>query len=160
MPCVIILRDGLYDIVITTDRIDKIRKLYDFGTQLDACEEDWTPLNTKILETTGALWITSRTAIFNDEADFRKKFPDRKIPMCLNLRQAEKAKWYHGIPYLGFRYFQNRALSEDKDLAPMSDFPQNIFKMPSKGTDYEMLDHYMELVQLREKTLKLKQFLE
>lgn len=155
MPCVIILREGLYDIVITTDRTDKIRRLYELGTQLDALEEDWAPLNTKILESTGSLWITSATAIFNDETDFRQQFPDRKIPMRLNLRQAEKAKWYHGIVYIGFRYFQNRALSEEKELVPMSEFPQNIFKMPSKATDYELLKHYMELAELREKKLTI-----
>ena len=149
MPCVIILREGLYDIVITTDRTDKIRRLYELGAQLDAYEEDHAPLNTKILEVTGSLWITSGTAIFNDEADFRQKFPNRKIPMQLNLRQAEKAKWYHGIVYVGFRYFQSKALSEDKELTPMSEFPQNTFKMPSKATDYELLKHYMELLEMR-----------
>jgi hypothetical protein len=151
MPCVIILRDSLYDIVITTDKPDKIRRLYELGKQLDACDEVAAPLNAKIIEATGSLWITSRTAIYNDEADFYQTFPGRKIPMRLNLRQAEKAKWYHGIVYVGFRYFQTRALGEDKSLVPMSEFPQNTFKIPTNVTDYELLKHYMELVELREK---------
>ena len=84
MPCVIILRDDLYDIVITTDKPDKIRRLYELGVQHDAIEEEPAPLNTKILETTGSLWITSGTAIYNDEADFRQKFGGHPLKLAVH----------------------------------------------------------------------------
>lgn len=144
MPCVIILREGFYDIVISTDKPDKILRLYELGSQLDPVSEDWAPLNMNILETIGSLWITSKTAIFNDEADFRRMFPDRKMPMRLTLRQAEKSKWYHGIVYVGLRYFQCKALREDPHLATMTKPP------PPNATDYELLKHYMELAEQRE----------
>ena len=166
MPCAIILREGYYDIVIETDKPDKSDKLYNIAHKLEECPEgeEPAPWNKKVLEITGELWITSKTAIFKDEATFREKFPGRRVPMRLTLRQAEKTKWYHGIFYEGIRYFQNLALSEDKDLAPISEFPESIFLCPRKSsikvpTDWSLgtelfyqktiLEHYMFLVELR-----------
>jgi hypothetical protein len=170
MPCAIILRDGLYDIVIETRKDEKLEQLYEIARQLDASPQDEpeAPWNKKVFDITGELWITSKTGIFKDEATFREKFPDRRVPMRLTLRQADKTKWYHGIVYEGMRYFQKLALSEDPSLAPMSEFPESIFARPRKsditippippnhGTGFEqqfldkaLMDHYMFIVELR-----------
>jgi hypothetical protein len=170
MPCAIILRDGLYDIVIETDKVERLGQLYNLARQLDASpgEEDYAPWNKNIFDTTGELWISSTTAIFKDESTFREKFPGRRVPMRLTLRQADRTKWYHGIIYEGMRYFQKLALSEDSGLAPMSEFPASIFARPHKSDikippippthghgaeqnfiDKALLDHYMFIVELR-----------
>lgn len=171
MPCAIILRDGLYDIVIETDKVERVEQLYNLALMLDACpgkEEPEAPWNKKVFDTTGELWITSKTGIFKEEATFREKFPGRRVPMRLTLRQADRTKWYHGIVYEGMRYFQKLALSEDQSLAPMSEFPASIFVRPRKSDikislippshgpgaeqqffDKALLDHYMFIVELR-----------
>jgi hypothetical protein len=169
MPCAIILRDGLYDIVVETDKVERLGQLYNLARQLDASPgEDYAPWNKNIFDTTGELWISSTTAIFNDESAFREKFPGRRVPMRLTLRKADRTKWYHGIIYEGMRYFQNLALSEDSSLAPMSEFPASIFVRPRKSDikippilpthgpgaeqqffDKALLDHYMFIVELR-----------
>ncbi len=170
MPCAIILRDGLYDIVIETRKDEKLEQLYEIARQLDASpqEEPEAPWNKKVFDITGELWITSKTGIFNDEATFREKFPDRRVPMRLTLRQADRTKWYHGIVYEGMRYFQKLALSEDPCLAPMSEFPESIFARPRRSDitippippnhgpgfeqqflDKTFMDHYMFIVELR-----------
>jgi hypothetical protein len=163
MPCAIILRDNLYDIVVESD---KTEGLYRMAVQLNASLEEATaPWNKKVFEITGELWISSTTAIFKDEETFREKFPYRRVPMRLTLRQAEKTKWYHGIVYEGMRYFQKLALSEDSNLAPMSEFPASIFVRPRKSDiknpsncapgeeqnflDKALLDHYMFITELR-----------
>lgn len=153
MPCVIIIRENLYDNVISTDKIDKIDKLYNFGVQLSPNDEKCAPWNAEILKTTGCLWITSKVAIYNDEAVFRQEFPIRRTPMRLCLRQAEKAKWYHGILDLGICYFQEKALRDSSELTPMSEFPSTIFKRPRKATPEELLEHYMWLTDLRSNKL-------
>ena len=149
MPCVIIRRENLYDIVISDDQIDKLYKLYNFGVQLSPNDEKCAPWNAEILKTTGHLWLTSKVAIYNDEAVFRQEFPARRTPMRLGLRQAEKAKWYHGILDLGIRYFQEKALCDGPELTPMTEFPSTIFKRPRKATPEQLLEHYMWLTDLR-----------
>lgn len=149
MPCVIILRDELYDIIISTDKTDKIHKLYNFGLQLSPNEEKCAPWNAEILKAVGSIWITSKVAIYNDEDVFRQEFSTRRTPMRLDLRKAEKAKWYHGILDLGICYFQEKALCESPELAPMSKFPSTIFKRPRKATPEQLLSHYMWLTDLR-----------
>jgi hypothetical protein len=149
MPIVIILSDNLYDIVISTDKPDKLYKLYNFAISLNPTDEKCAPMNAEILKTTGELWVTSRSVMYNDEADFRSKFPDRRTPMRLDIRHAEKTKWYHGIVDLGIRYFCTKALSEDVDMAPMSQFPASILTRPRKATPEQLLEHYMWLTDLR-----------
>jgi hypothetical protein len=166
MPCAIILRDALYDIVIETDNADRVEKLYNIARQLDCADQDEeeAPLNKQLLATTGELWINSKAGIFNDELTFREKFPGRRVPMRLTIRQAEKIKWYHGIVYEGLAYFQKLALSEDKTLAPMSEFPPSIFLRPRRSSivipaeftglaeefrEKAIMDHYMFIVELR-----------
>ena len=170
MPCAIILRDGLYDIVIEARKDKQLERLYTTAVGLDASpeEEQEAPWNKEVFDTTGELWITSKTGIFKDEATFREKFPGRRVPMRLTLRQADRTKWYHGIVYEGMRYFQKLALSEDQSLAPMSEFPASIFVRPRKSDikislippshgpgaeqqffDKALLDHYMFIVELR-----------
>ena len=167
MPCAIILRDNLYDIVVETDNPEKNESLYYTALNLDAAPdgEFHAPWNKKVFEITGELWITSTTAIFKDEETFREKFPGRRVPMRLTLRQADRTKWYHGIVYEGMRYFQKRALSEEPSLASMSEFPASIFVRPRKSEievppnyspqqkemflDKALLDHYMFITELR-----------
>jgi hypothetical protein len=158
MACVIILRENIYDIVVSIDTTDKILPLYHFGFQMDASGEEPSPLNLKIFEATGSLWITSMCAIFKDEANFRKQFPNRRIPMRLPFHIAEKIDWsHHGIVYLGFRYFHMLVLSEGKDhLVKMSEILQDLFKIPTNSTDhelYKMMKHFMDLLELREKNV-------
>jgi hypothetical protein len=154
MPLVIILRDDLYDIVIATDNSEKLYKLYNFAISLNPTDETCAPMNSEILKTTGELWVTSRCVVYNDEADFRSKFPDRRTPMRLDIRHAEKTKWYHGIVDLGIRYFSIKALSEDATMASISDFPQSILTRPRKATPEQLLEHYMWLTDLRVKNSK------
>ena len=154
MPCVIILRDDLYDIVISTDKPEKVYKLYNFAISLNPTEESPAPMNAEILKTTGELWVTSRCVIYNDEACFRTKFPERRTPMRLDIRHAEKTKWYHGIIDLGIRYFNIKALSLDADLAPISEFPQSILTRPRKATPEQLLEHYMWITDMRVKNRK------
>ena len=156
MPIAIILHDNLYDIIIETENPEKVEKLYNFARQLNPnTDEPIAPWNSSIYKKNGELWLTSKSAIFSDESSFREKFPGRRVPMRLTIRHAEKAKWYHGLLDLGHRYFQTRALSDDKDLAPMSEFPASIFTRPNKSSQdeqtrqKELLDHYMFLVELR-----------
>jgi hypothetical protein len=177
MPCAIIILDGLYDIVVETRKDEKLKRLYTIAVQLDESpeEEPDAPWNKKIFDITGELWITSTTGIFKDEATFREKFPDRRVPMRLTLRQAERQKWYDGTVYEGMRYFKKLALSEDPSLAPMSEFPESIFARPRKskitipsdrpqwwpiplndGPGFEQeffdkayMDHYMFIIELR-----------
>jgi hypothetical protein len=167
MPCAIILRDNIYDTIIETENLEKLEGLYRIALNLDAAPagEVHAPWNKKVFEITGELWITSTTAILKDESTFREKFPSRRVPMRLTLRQAEKTKWYHGIIYEGMRYFQKQALSEDSSLAPMSEFPKSIFVCPRKSEievppnynshqtelflDKALLDHYMFITELR-----------
>jgi hypothetical protein len=177
MPCAIILRDGLYDIVIEARKDKQLERLYTTAVGLDASpeEEQEAPWNKEVFDTTGELWITSKTGIFKEEATFREKFPGRRVPMRLSLRQAERQKWYDGTVYEGMRYFKKLALSEDPSLAPMSEFPESIFARPRKSNitippappqwwpippnhgpgfeqeflDKAFIDHYMFIVELR-----------
>lgn len=161
MPIAIILQDDLYDIIVETDKPEKVEKLYNFARQLNPTnDEPISPWNQSIFKKNGELWLTSKSVVFNEESSFREKFPGRRVPMRLTIRHAEKTKWYHGLVYLGTRYFQERALSADKDLAPMSEFPSTIFSRPKKSSadekvqQKEILDHYMCLVELRIARLK------
>ncbi len=156
MPVAIILQDNLYDIIVESDKPEKIEKLYNFARQLNpTTDEPIAPWNSSIYKTNGELWLTSKSAVFSDEDSFREKFPGRRVPMRLTIRHAEKAKWYHGVLHLGIRYFQERALSDDKGLAPMSQFPASILTRPQNSSrdeeqrQKELLDHYMCLVELR-----------
>ena len=146
MPCVIILRDRFYDIIVHTDDDNKIQELYDFGLQLDAGadgEDDEAPLNLKIFEMTRELWITSGCALFKDEAEFNKKFPNREVPMRLSLEQSKTIKWSQGIVYAGIRYFGAIALNlgENQELVPE--------RRPEDRNginEFNLMKHYMNIV--------------
>jgi hypothetical protein len=141
MPCVIILRDSFYDIIVHADGADSLDRLYTFGCVMDASGEAEAPLNINIFEMTRELWVTSCCMLFDDMAEFYKNFPNRDVPMVLNLEQAETIDWSQGIVYAGIRYFGARALNldEDQELLPMAENRDNI-------NDFNLLKHYMNTV--------------
>ena len=141
MPCVAILRDRLYDIVITTDDEDKIRQLYDLGAQLDASEEDQTDFNINIFRQVDEFHITSQCVIFKNEANFIQMFPNREAPMLLTLEEAENTEWHQGMLYVGIRYFGAKALNlrEYQELVP-------IFEEREIAKDFNLLKQFQQVV--------------
>lgn len=141
MPCVIILRDRSFDIIVYTDDDGKIQDLCDFAIQMDASDEDPVLMNINILKNTQEFSITPGCVFFRDEADIYRKFPNREIPMRLSFEEANDADWSQGIVCAGIRYFGAKArdLGENQQL-PQVAGNQNVFH------DFNILKQYMSFV--------------
>jgi hypothetical protein len=138
MPCVAILRDRFYDIIV---RDNNLESLYYFGAQMDASGENEAPLDEQQFAIAHEFWITSDCVIFENEADFFNRFPNREIPMCLTMREAASMNWEDGIVRAGIIYFGNKALRHN---------PNQELVWPDRHQDeiknFNILKNFMNIV--------------
>jgi len=142
MPCVAILRERFYDIIVTADDDpENLQRLYYFGSQFYASGEEETPFDRQQYELAGEFWFTSGFVMFKNEAAFNNQFPNREIPMVLTIRDAEMMNWEDGIVRAGITHFGHLAEKNDPNLELVWPDQNN-----DNITNFNILKNFMRIV--------------